>query len=99
MKKEEIILAIKNIILNYGSFGSGEIEVGGETTSIYINEMGGLVALAEYFKEDSADVEVYEPASMSSDSMHSYSLIYEEMTEETLMKILELAQEYQKSQE
>lgn len=99
MNKEELISAIKSIINDYGSFGSGEVEIGGETTSPCVNEMGGLIALAEYFKQDSADIEVYKPTSMSSDSMHSYPLNYEDMDEETLVKILELANKYKELQE
>lgn len=97
-QKPFFIKDIKEIITQYGSFGSGEVEIGGETSSPLINEMGGLVALAEYFKESEIDVNVYEPASMSSDSMHSYTITYEELDEETLVKILELAQAYEKTQ-
>lgn len=97
-QKPFFIKDIKEIITQYGSFGSGEVEIDGETHSLLINEMGGLVALAEYFKESEIDVNVYEPASMSSDSMHSYTITYEELDEETLVKILELAQAYEKTQ-
>ncbi|HUU87702.1 MAG TPA: hypothetical protein VMX17_08125 [Candidatus Glassbacteria bacterium] len=97
MTKTAIIKKIKAIIKDYGSFGSGEVEIGGETMSPCVNEMGGLIGLAEYFSKE-VTVEVYEPSSMSSDSMHSYKMDYLDLDIETLKKILELAKQYKADQ-
>lgn len=99
MKKADIIKKIKAIIKKWGVFGSGEVEIDGETSSPCVNEMGGLIALAEYFNREAVAVEVYEPASMSSDSMHSYTISYEELDTTTLKKILKMAKIYAKNQE
>jgi len=97
--KKDIIKNIKSIIKKCGEFGSGEIEIGGETSSPCVNSMGGLFALAEYFSKDEVSVEVYEPESMSSDSMHSYTMKYEELDEDVLAKILEMAEHFEADQE
>ena len=99
MEKADIIKNIRTIIERCGNFGSGEVEIGGETSSPCVNSMGGLVALAEYFTRDEVDIEVYEPDSMSSDSMHSYKMEYKELDEDTLIKILEMAEYFEADQE
>jgi hypothetical protein len=97
MKKSDIIKKIQSIIKTKGEFGAGEVEIGGETSSPCVNEMGGLIALAEYFNKKDVTVEVYEPASISSDSMHSYTMKYSDLNTTTLNKILKLAKAYEPS--
>lgn len=99
MKKSDIIKKIKSIIENYGGFGSGEVEIGGETNSPCVNEMGNLIALAEYFGYEEVSIEVYDTSSMSSDSINSYTMKYEDLDATTLNKILEMAKVYESNQE
>ena len=61
-KKTSVIRKIQRIIEEWGSFGSGEVEVGGETNSPCVNTMGNMVALAEYFNKDEVEVNVYDPS-------------------------------------
>jgi len=95
MKKSDIIKKIQSIIKIKGGFSANEIEIDGEVSSPCVNEMGGLIALAEYFDKKEVSVEVYEPSSMSSDSMYSYTMKYDELDIASLKKILELAKKYE----
>lgn len=96
MQKKTIIKRIKSIIENYGTFGLGEVD---GAYGICVNEMGGLVALAEGFNHTGIDVEVYQPSGFSSDSLESYELTYEELSKETLEQILFVAELYETDQE
>ena len=93
--KKSIIRKIQRIIEEWGSFGSGEVEVGGETHSPCVNSMGNLVALAEYFNKEGAGVNVYDPSSMSCDEIDSYIVDYEELPLSVLEEILELCEQYE----
>ena len=95
MKKADIIKKIKALIKVKGSFSANDIEIDGEVSSPCVNEMGGLIALAEYFDKKEVSVEVYEPASVSSDSMYSYTMKYNELDTYALNKILKLAKKYE----
>lgn len=86
MKKEETILAIKKILSNYGCFSTGELD--GEDQSICVGTLGNYVGLAEYFTEDYCEVNVYEPRSSSSDAMDTYEERYENLSEDVLLDIL-----------
>ena len=99
MEKEEIIEQIKGIIENYGSFDSGEVEQAGGSYSPCVNEMGNLVALAEYFNGTGVEVNVYNPNSFSSDPIDDYELTYEELDKDVLEEILALCEQYKESQE
>lgn len=100
MKKKEIIAKIKNIIEDYGSFGSGEImEATGETYSPCVSSLGNYVGLAEYFELDKVEVNIYEPTGFSSDAMDSYEAQYEDLSKEVLSEILKLAEQYKNIQE
>jgi hypothetical protein len=100
MQKRTIIKKIQNIIREWGAFGSGEVEGSlGETYSPCVNTMGGLVALAEYFKESEVDVNVYNPNSVSSDPIHDYTVSYEDLPKDVLLEILELCEQYDVIQE
>ena len=96
--KKSIIKDIKKIISEWGSFGSGEVEQGGETYSPCVNSMGGLVALAEYFTANKVKVNVYEPKSISSDAMHDYEVQYEDLPKDVLEEILTLCEQYEADQ-
>jgi len=99
MQKKTIIKRIKSIIENYGAFGSGEVEQGGVSYSTCVNEMGHLVALAEYFKGTGVEVYIYDPHSFSSDPIDDYELTYEELSKEVLEEILTIAELYEVDQE
>ncbi len=96
MQNRTIIKRIKNIILNYGTFNIGEVD---GADGICVNEMGNLVALAEYFNLDFVEIQVYEPSSFSSDPISDYELTYEELSKETLEQILFVAELYETDQE
>ena len=96
MQKKTIIKRIKSIIENYGTFNIGEVD---GADGICVNEMGNLVALAEYFNGTTIEVNVYEPRSFSSDPISDYELKYEELTKETLEQILFVAELYETDQE
>jgi hypothetical protein len=98
MQKRTIIKKIKSIIENYGAFGVGEVEQDGISYSPCVNEMGNLVALAEYFSDD-VEVSVYDPTGFSSDPIDSYNVAYEDLSKEVLEEILFLADLYETDQE
>ncbi len=95
-RKTELIEKIKAIIANWGEFGVVEVD---GADGICLNEMGGMVALAEYFTYDNVDVEVYNPSGFSSDSVDSYTEEYENLSEEDLEAILVVAELYDVEQE
>ena len=87
--KNNLIEEIKEIIDNYGAFGTGEVEA--SYSPSVPNQKGNLNHLIEYFNKDKVDVEVYDDEV----NLDSYSLIYEELDLETLEYILELCQAWQ----
>lgn len=95
-RKTELIEKIKAIITNWGGFSIDEVE---GADGVCLNEMGGLVALAENFTYDNVGVEIYNPSGFSSDSMDSYTEEYENLTEEQLEEILVVAELYDVEQE
>lgn len=88
----DLISEIKEIIENYGSFQTGEVE------AIYSptvqGQKGNLAHLIERFNLLDVEVEVYDDEV----EVDSYTLTYEDLHEETLEYILELAQAYQDQQ-
>lgn len=98
MQKKTIIKRIKSIIENYGTFSIGEVE-SADGIGICVNEMGDLVALAEYFNGTTIEVNIYDPNSFSSDPISDYELKYEELTKATLEEILFVAELYETDQE
>ena len=98
-KKNEIITYIKKIINENGSFSINEFE---DIACLpAVNEMGKLVALAEYFDEDNVMINIYDPSSFTSDPIGDpYYLPYEDLSLELLTEIQDLcdnwdAQNYQ----
>ena len=96
MQKRTIIKRIKSIIENYGTFNIGEVE---GAVGICVNEMGNLVALAEYFNGTTIEVNVFDPNSFSSDPIDDYELTYEELDKDTLEQILFIAELFETDQE
>ncbi len=96
MQKRTIIKRIKSIIENHGTFGLGEVD---GADGICVNEMGHLVALAEYFNGTTVEVNVFDPNSFSSDPIDDYELTYEELSKEILEEILFVAELYETDQE
>lgn len=85
--KEDLINYIKNILKANGCFNLAELDENND--GVFINEMGSLIALAEYFTEDYVEVNVYKPASFSSDAIETYETDYEDLSVDVLQNILE----------
>jgi hypothetical protein len=96
MQKRTIIKRIKSIIEKHETFSIGEVE---GADGICVNEMGGLVALAEYFNGTTIEVNVYDADSFSSDPIDDYELTYEELDKDTLEQILFVAELFETDQE
>jgi hypothetical protein len=96
MQKRTIIKRIKSIIEKHETFSIGEVE---GADGICVNEMGGLVALVEYFNGTTIEVNVYDPNSFSSDPISDYELTYEELDKDTLEQILFIAELFETDQE
>ena len=88
--KKELISEIKEIISDYGAFGTGE--VGAESDPCVPNQKGNLWHLINYFGKERVDVEVF---GSSEQVLDEYSLDYFELEVETLKEILELCQAWQ----
>jgi len=97
MQKKIIIKNIKRIINEWGSFGAGEVDQN-DGQSVGVGQMGALIALAEYFNLDGAEVEVYDTNSCNDNSIHSYTKDYELMTKDELQDILIICEFYEADQ-
>lgn len=95
MQKEEIIKKIKEIIAEFGGFGTGEVEA---DCSPCVGSLGNYVGLAEYFELDGVEVNVYMPSSFSSDPEDEYGMTYEELDKDVLEEILDLCEQYKEQQ-
>ena len=84
--KEELIESIKNILKTYGCFDSCELDY--KDNSVCVGTLGRFVGLAEYFTEDYAQVNVYNPSSFSSDPIDEYHEQYEDLSVDVLQDIL-----------
>ena len=93
MEKSELINRITNIVKEYGGFSVGEIEE--ETNGVVVSELGKFVGIAEYFNEDCAIINIYEPTSFSSDEVDSFEMKYEEMDENILQQILLICEKWE----
>jgi len=96
MQKKTIIKRIKSIIEKHETFSIGEVD---GADGICVNEIGNLVALAEYFNGTTIEVNVFDPNSFSSDPISDYELTYEDLSKDTLQEILYLAELYEVDQE
>lgn len=96
MQKEEIIKKVKEIIAEFGGFGTGEVEA---DCSPCVGSLGNYVGLAEEFNLNGVEVNVYMPSGFSSDPVDDYELTYEELEKDVLEEILALCEQYKESQE
>ena len=93
MQKRTIIKRIKTIIENYGSFSIADVE--GESSPL-INSMGkDNVILAERFTKDDVEGVTYVHETV----VEYNNFDYEELSKDTLLEILELAELYEVDQE
>ena len=88
-----LIDSIKEIISEYGSFCTAEVEA--EYSPTVRNQKGNLSHLIEYFNIKDVEVFVY---GNWENPIDNYTLSYEELDYETLEYILELAQKYESQQ-
>lgn len=99
MTKPQLIKKIKENIVDCGSFFAGEVNSElGEGFSPSINEMGDLVALAEYFTEDEVEVNVYDTSSSGCDPIHTYRVKYNHIPKFALEYIYIMAKSYAREQ-
>jgi hypothetical protein len=92
MKVSEKVKRITDILKVNGCFSIGELE--GEN-SILVGTLGNYVGLAEYFTEDYAEVNVYEPRSSSSDPVDTYEESYWGLDENVLDDVLLLCEQWE----
>lgn len=84
--KKQTISYIKQLIKENGSFSISEFD--GIACLPAINEMGKLVALAEYFHEDMVEINIYDPNSFTGDPIGDpYYLPYEQLSQAILDEI------------
>lgn len=91
MDKGQKIALIRSVIKVWGGFYPNEVEEG---FGISVGELGQLVGLVEYFNMDCIDVSVYSPNGYSSDSLHDYTMKYEEVTDEVLDELVSFCRKY-----
>ena len=91
--KKEVIEQIKEIISEYGSFSTGEVQA--SYSPSVPNQKGNLDHLIERFNLLDVEVDVYDDEV----EVDNYTLTYDDLDEETLEYILELAQVYKEIQE
>lgn len=91
--KKELITEIKEIISEYGGFGTGGVQAS-YSPSVQ-NQKGNLDHLIERFNLLDVEVDVYDDEV----EVDNYTLTYDDLDEETLEYILELAQVYKEIQE
>lgn len=93
MQKRTIIKRIKTIIENYGSFGMADVE--GESSPVVDSIGSDVFLLAERFSIDNVECEL-----VVGSRIESYiDKNYEELSKDTLLDILELAELYETDQE
>jgi hypothetical protein len=92
MKVSEKIKRITDILKVNGCFSIGELE---GDNSILVGTLGNYVGLAEYFTEDYAEVNVYEPRSSSSDPIDTYEESYWGLDENVLDDVLLLCEQWE----
>ena len=95
MQKKTVIKRIRKIIAEFGSFDVNEI---GAETSPCVGSLGNYVGLAEYFKPQGVQVNVYMPSGFSSDPKDEYDVDYEDLDKDVLEEILILCEEYEVEQ-
>ena len=94
MEKLKLIDRITDIIKLNGGFSVGEFD--DDTNGVVVSELGKFVGIAEYFNEDCATINIYEPTSFSSDEVDNLEMKYEEMDENVLQEILLICEKWDK---
>ena len=94
MKKLKLINRITDIIKLNGGFSVGEFD--DDTNGVVVSELGKFVGIAEYFNEDCATINIYEPTSFSSDEVDNFEMKYEEMDDNVLQEILLICEKWDK---
>lgn len=87
--KNNIIAQIKNLIDEYGIFGTNDVDA---PYSPSAQSHGNLYHLIDYFNENGVEVCVY---NNDNQVLDEYTLTYEELPIKTLEYILELAKEWE----
>ena len=90
-ERELTIDAINDLIQEHGEFTIADVDA---DHSPYVESKGKLTHLMEEFREGGGTVRVYDPTSYSSDEIDEYDEFYEELEDEQLEYILELAQRW-----
>ena len=94
MEKLKLIDRITDIIKLNGGFSVGEFD--DATNGVVVSELGKFVGIAEYFNEDCATINIYEPTSFSSDEVDNFEMKYEEMDDNVLQEILLICEKWDK---
>ena len=94
MEKLKLIDRITDIIKLNGGFSVGELD--DDTNGVVVSELGKFVGIAEYFNEDCATINIYEPTSFSSDEVDNFEMKYEEMDDNVLQEILLICEKWDK---
>ena len=94
MEKLKLINRITDIIKLNGGFSVGEFD--DDTNGVVVSELGKFVGIAEYFNEDCATINIYEPTSFSSDEVDNFEMKYEEMDDNVLQEILLICEKWDK---
>ena len=92
MEKLKLIDRITDIIKLNGGFSVGEFD--DDTNGVVVSELGKFVGIAEYFNEDCATINIYEPTSFSSDEVDNFEMKYEEMDDNVLQEILLICEKW-----
>lgn len=91
MDKQQKIALIKSIIKVWGGFSPNEVQ---SDCGVCVGNLGYLLGMVTYLSLDCIDVSVYSPSSFSSDSIHDYTMKYEEATDEVLDELVSLCRKY-----
>lgn len=97
MNKKQAIRKIKSIVKEWGSFHIGELE--SYDSSPCVNSVGHIVSLVESLNHDHIEVGVYDTYSFSCDPIAETFMCYEDLSKNSLSKILKIAEQYQVEQE
>lgn len=97
MNKKQAIRKIKSIIKEWGSFHIGELE--SNESSPCVNSIGHIIALVESLNHDHIEIGVYDTSSFSCDPIAETFMCYEDLSKDSLLEILWLAEQYQVDQE
>lgn len=87
--KEQLINQIQEIIKEYGSFTTGEVDASYDPQ---VQSFGNLLHLIWHMEFNNVEVEVLESGGNS--SVDEYDLPYNELDVETLIYILQLAEKW-----